>query len=277
MRIDAVRLIGRHTIDLPMVGVSPLSRYILKAADGLSAPDVDVFVSKTLPDGGIYQNRRAVNRELVFRIGLNPAFWLSEAHGDLRDELYGLLNPGGTDRVQIQLLRQGSVVAVTSGWLKKFESVQFSKDPEVQLTISTNTPYLSGPEQKDLFSAAPNTGGFTFNYEGNAPAGFKIVMRVGQATAGYAVALVVDGVQAVTVVNPTPFDLNDKITIDTRRGTRSVTWFDASANSTKNALWMVSAASFWPEIVPGENTISEVPFNFFYYDSFIYTPRYWGV
>lgn len=276
LKIDTVRLVGRQVITMPIRGISMDSRYLLKAYDGLNPPDIDIFLAEN-----IYQGSEPQKRQPVFRIGLNPAYLQGETHADLRNELYGLLSPGAAGKVTLELLWEGQVVATASGWVKKFENVMFSKDPEVQITLQCDSAYLKTPNSISYFEnhTLPVDNAFVVEYEGSAPTGFTAEFEVGPLTDIPNWFILYDE----TNENPLmtigslshTWSIGDKIQIDTRKGTRDVRWIDGGVDNP--AIHLLEASSSWPQLQPGTNVFRPYPFGFWYCNSMVFWPQHWGV
>src|SRR5689334_2316445 len=94
MKIDTLRLVvGPTTVDLPVVGADPSGPFVLKGADGLGPPDIDVVIADMVQEGGVRQKKRASNRQIVALVGLNPDWSTGITPEDLRTVLYELLTP----------------------------------------------------------------------------------------------------------------------------------------------------------------------------------------
>lgn len=106
------------------------SPFVVKSVDGLDPPAVT--------------NRLPQNREIVMMLGLQPNYSLGQGPAELRDTLYGLLSPKLNYPVTFKLLTEGSAsLADTTGYISKYEANPFTKDPQVQLVIPCDSPYLA--------------------------------------------------------------------------------------------------------------------------------------
>lgn len=276
MRFENVRLVsGATALRLPIVGALPSDPYILKAADGFGPPEVDVAMLDTLYEGGLYSGRRPHNRQIVLRIGLNPDYAAGEVPADLRSTLYGLLlSPAAaTPVIKIQPnIGSASPIAQALGYVSKFETVQWSKDPEVQITFECDGPYLAAPTA--LTPTITTKTAFTVTNPGDAPVGFQMrsVFTSNVAPGDFTVTLngkTLD-VQDFNRVS------GDEIWIDTRPGHRSVLYKNNVAGTTASLLTYLTDDSEWLEMVGGANAFT-VSTNAWTWSLFSYTPNYWGV
>ena len=268
MYFTKIRLNGLSVIDFPIVGALPSDPYILKNVDGLGPPEVDVALAKTLNAGAVYQGRRPQTREPVLLIGLNPDFTVGQTVSDLRVNLYGMLTPGYVDRIKLDIMDEDAVLASTTGYLKKFEIVPFSKDPEVQLTIACLDQYLIAPDELYL---TPDKLAPTIDNIGTAPAGFYMEAIFTAPQTEWAL-FDPNGYTEMRIVYS--FLTGDKLIIDTRPGRRGI-WVDRGGVKT-NIIWALTVQSVWYMLHGGENIFNTTSQTFDWGDVF-FLPQYWGV
>jgi hypothetical protein len=272
MKMTKVRLIGLTQVDLPIIGAKLSDPYICKAIDGLGPGEIDVHISENAVRGGTFQGRRAQAREIVTRIGLNPNYILGEAPADLRQALYGLITPDSDDgRVDIQLMDGLNVVAETYGWVKKFETVLFTKEPEVQITFACSRPYLSAPNPV-VMTTGLDSSGFEIENPGSAPTGLQIELTMTSAADDFSVSL---NNQEFSVGNGSwaGFQSGDQVYIDTDVGNRSV-YMERGGVET-DLLFVLSGQ--WLDLRGGINNIlftSDLDVDI---DQVSFLPRYWGI
>lgn len=269
MYFTKIRLNGLQVIDLPIVGALPSDLYILKSADGLGPPEVDVSIADTLNAGGVYQGRRPQSREIVLLIALNPDFKVGQTAADLRTALYGMLTPGHIDRIVVDILDDEDLLASTSGYAKKLEIVPFSKDPEVQLTIACVQQYLIAPET--LYISPPDKAAPLIPNVGTAPAGFRMELTFSAALTEWVLSDF-DGQTEMRIVYP--FAIGDKLMIDTRPGRRGI-WVDRGGIET-NIIFALTQNSIWYMLHGGDNIFATSSQAFEFGDVF-YTPQFWGI
>lgn len=268
MQFSKIRLIGLSTVDLPIVGALPTDNYILKGADGLGPVPMDVLI-----DGGVYRGSQPQDREIVLRIGLNPTYASGMTAESLRTTLYGLLAPGGDGSMSIEF-RNGTsqAVAVTQGYVKQIETALFTKDPEVQVTISCAKPYLSAPTKTSLTTLdAKNIARIT--NPGTAPTGF--LMRVNftgqRALFSLTTADLTKKMEFTGV-----FYVGDILEFDTRDGQKSIHVNTVSDGAWHNKIDILTTDSVWLQLQGGLNafTVSTTTYNL---EVVEFTPQYLGV
>lgn len=279
MKFTQIRLIGASTVDLPLVGLLPSNPYILKAADGLGPVEVDVSITNTLTQGGVYQGRRPQLREVVLRVGVNPGWHVGQTAEQLRTTLYGLLTPKYGNPVRMQLMDGTIALTQNDCYVKKFEVAIFSKDPEVQITLGFAQPYLLSPTVSFLSPAKTISGGYT-NFDivnpGTAPSGFQLFMEFTAAT-GATLQLSDDNPFGEMLSLTKSFAVGDKLRIDTRAGQRGI-WKTPAGGSENSIINALNPTTDWLQLSGGTNhlKINNTAFDW-YISGVVYTPAYWGV
>lgn len=269
MYFTKVRLNGLTPVDLPIVNAKPSDIYILKGADGLGPPEVDVSITNTLNAGGFYQGRRPQPREVVARIGLNPNYKTNQSVADLRTSLYGLLTPGAVDQVRIELYDDTTLLVYATSYVKKLEISPFSKTPEVQVTLSCLQQYLLAPAP--LYIDPGPVGSPTINNIGTAPAGFTMEVVF---TAPQSVFSLTDAVGKFMTIFYS-FVAGDRLIIDTRPGSRGI-FVRKATNELINIIYALSSPSTWLMLHGGANAFS-INVSTFTWGDVSYHPQYWGI
>lgn len=271
MKFTKIRLVGLDPIDLHIQSAHPSDPYILKAADGLGPPEVDVAIATTIYSGGIYQGRRPQGREIVLRVGLNPDYGSYQTASDLREEIYSLLSPGyGQDEsVQIHIMNNDALVAQTLGFVKRIEVAAFTQDPEVQITIATLLPYFEAPEEyyQDPMGSlsAPELKNI-----GTARTGFYMSVRFLETLSSWQISDA-DGNKMLFEHN---FLANDVLLFDTNPGSRGI-WRTRDLITTK-VVYILSPDSSWLTLKGGWNTFVTSSPSFEWGDVY-YRPKFWGI
>lgn len=263
MDFTSIRLIGLYTIDLPIVGLDPEGSYILKAADGLGPPSVTPRIAQGRSNGKI-----VADREIVLRVELQPDYAVGEKVSDLREKLYGLLTPGVSDSIKVQLLNGSTVVAEVDGQGKNPEINPFSKEPEMQLAISCYTPYLTAPTD-DVAVMPPNKLFPAILNKGTAPAGFTMEVNFIDTRGWW---FITRGDQ--TMRFDYPFISGDILKFSTEYGNRYIRHVRGA--TTTNILKSLSFESTWMQLHGGLNqfTANTGQYNM---GPVRYRPQYWGI
>lgn len=282
MILDRIRLNSYVNTDLLIANASSADPYVLKAADGLGPPAVDVYIDQTLTQGGVYRGRRPQNREITLRIGLNPNHAANQTASDLRTTLYSMLAPNISDYVYIMLMDTPTHInRQIWGYVKTFEINQFSSEPEVSITISCVQPYFSVPETDRVTTLPTAKTAFTITNVGNAPTGLHMELTF---TANRAAGITISLVQPFTALDQLKMDINysfktgDKLQINTVPGGRYIHVIRALDGVDVNIINTLTADSEWIMLPGGSSnndfTIDTSSFN---WTSFDYLPQYWGI
>lgn len=269
MKFTKIRLVGLHTIDLPLVGALPSDPYILKASDGLGPPEIDVMLAETRNEESVYQGSRTHGREPVIRIGLNPDHGVGQTASDLRSSMYGLLTPGPSGDIRLEVVDGETVVAQTHGHAKRLETVPFSETPEVQLTMACLESYLQDPNVLYLDPGGSQSAPEILN-TGTAPTGFHMEVIF---TANLSSWSLID-VNGQKMEFDYDFLSGDKLAIDTRGGHRGI-WLTRD-DVTTSILYSLAPGSVWHRLHGGNNVFATSSSSFTWADVF-FRPQYWGI
>lgn len=283
MHYTTIRLaVGSTTVvDLPIQdAISDYTNpFICKGVDGLGPADIDVAISRVVPRGGVLQNKIPQNRQIIMRIGLNPDWSTGETPADLREIMYALVTGTSTsDVVNVIFLDGVTEVCRTSGYISKFETVPFSKDPQVQITIECLQPYFEKVSDTVVAIGSMSKSAPSWTNEGSALSGFHMKITLTAAYATWAIKnqdsskwLRFNSALIGTGAN---FASGDVIEFDTTPGKRNAQITHSGV--TTSLLSAITADSTWLELHSGLNTfaISETSFN---WNNIDYGPKFLGV
>lgn len=158
----------------------PSNGYQVREITGLDP--VKAEISKT-PfanlDGAKFQNARRETRNIVMTIGIDPENWIDKSISSLRNDLYYLLSP--KSEVTLEFYQVGGPDVKILGYVETFESVLFSQNPQVQISILCMGPdFLSlSPFEMEIEMKTSSTTGnrYTpFIYEGTEPTGIEFTI-----------------------------------------------------------------------------------------------------
>jgi hypothetical protein len=272
--IQLSNLLGTKTLDLPIVTVDPQSSYILKDVIGLGPPEINVAMLETLSQGGIHQLSKALSREVVMRIRLNPDYSLSETVADLRNSLYGFLSVGKAPLppMYIKLLSGINTVAQIQAYIKKFEIVPFAKEPEVQVTFACVKSFLEGPAQIEINTGTLDTLNPQIDNTGTAPTGFYMQLTFSDPSEYFSITSSDDISLAISIGYS--FQTGDVLTIDTQPGTRYVG--RTRSGSGLDLYNELDSDAVWLTLQAGINGFICDPISFAWNDVH-FTPQYWGI
>lgn len=280
MKWNKLRFVGTTNVDLPLQGADPSGPYVLKSVDGLGPPERDVFLARTIQEGGVRQGTRSRNRSVVPIIGLQPEWDTGQTAEELRSELYGLIAPPFGQPLIAQVMLGNTVIAQCRGDISRFEAAMFTSDPAVQMTLDCDYPYLLSPTVLSQFPAKTVVSGKTaidIANPGDAPAGFWLSLTLQSAQSGPLV-ISEDSILGRSMTIGGTWGAGDTLTIDTRAGQRGV-WRKASGSSNRvSVLGDLTGDSPWLQLHKGPNRLLVNNLAFDWAGSgFQHTIAYWGV
>lgn len=268
MKFTKLRLKGLSTVDLPIKNTTTNDSFVLKAADGLGPPEIDVFVAKTRDLGGYYKGRQTQYREPVLRVGLNPNYKTNVMVHDLRSILYGLLTPNISDQIELVVVNETDELMYTECYIKKMEIVPFNVIPEVQITMSCLETYFKA--LNPVYVEVPIGTSFQVTNQGTAETGLYFSITI---TNDLAWLTLTDSRGNAIKIN-FRFKANDILQVDTRPGSRAINVIRGGISY--NAIYALTVDSTWIKLYGGTNTFTFSSADYIWND-FYYVPHYWGV
>jgi hypothetical protein len=269
MKLTSIELRGLSTIGLYLVNAWVTDPYVLKAAEGLGPPEVNVYISQVMNLDGYFKGRQTQYREIVLTIGLNQNYKDNISASDLRTELYGLLTAGANDAVDVAFYNENyDEVMSTSGYIKKMEIVPFSESPEVQVTISCLKSYFEGPNK--IYVETGLTGSQPVENQGTAETGFELKVLFVQEDINF----VITDSRGNTMAIHYDFLVDDLLYIDTRPGSRTIKLRREGGYET--IIHALSMDSQWMWLYGGTTYLSTSNGSF-EWEEISYTPKYWGI
>lgn len=281
MKFDTLRFIGSSTVDLPIVGLDSSGPFVFKGAEGLGPTDVEVLYENKISEGGIRQVKRAINRQIVARVGLQPAWNVGQTPDELRGVVYRLLTTKFDQQVVFQILQNGSVLGVAKGDVSKLEASIFTKDPEVQITLDCDYPYFLAPALLVQTPSRTLSGAqqlIDIDNDGDAPAGFVMTFTL-QSTNPAGLIISDDAPANGQFMHlGTGWAVGDRVWVDTRADVRGVWRMPAGSSTWVSHLNYLRGDSTWLQLHAGDNRfrVNITAFDW-YGDAFRHTPAYWGV
>lgn len=243
--------------------------YVLKEALGLDPPNLSSVVEGFDTYGNPVMGSTPDKRQIVFKIGLNPR--LGQSYGSLRDALYKYINR----TVLVDLMADSLIVAQASGFIQIVESVHFSNQPDVQMTVECEDGEFVAPLAVDIPFANLNTLTPIINYEdGTAPTGFELQFTVTANHTGFSITSPGNNYNAFSTTFP--FLTGDVVTISTQQRDKRLTVLRSSV--LYDIAGYINAGAVWPKLYPGVNSFTwDFAVAWRTWISATYVPRYWGV
>lgn len=226
-----------------------------------------------------FYNLSVDEREVTFRIGLNPNFTTNQSYSDLRDNLYRVIASSRTGLLQVQFKNGTDVVAAFSGFVTKLQSPHFEKVPEVQLTVKPNDPASAflralDPVDVDVTDLDPALTNLNDPYS-TAPHGFEFIIEVMNPLILFHMSDPFDPSWSFKVGFGWTFLPGDLIKLSSYPQNKQLIVNRSGAN-----IYMadgIFADSLWPIMFPGDNKFTFEDAGYLNWVSISYYPTYWGV
>jgi hypothetical protein len=222
--LTQIDVMSDNAIELPILGVTPKSSFLIQKVTGLNPPDRNLFIGDYSQDGGIYQGRRVGNRNVVFTINLNPNPALGETVSSLREKLYkAFIDPQVEgDYLKLLLRDDSNDHRYLVGYCEKFETEVFDVETACQISLICPDPYIRSDQDTILTN---ESGWITvqFPYEGTAETGFNVRIYITSVTEELTIS---NNGKTMMLKTPSgePYQVGDLIVISTVRGERSISW-----------------------------------------------------
>lgn len=252
--------------------------YLLKNSSGLGPTTLAAIVIGFDSNGIPIKDVDAADREIALRIQLTPTF--GQSFSELRSALYKFNSKG----LIVSLMDGARVIAQTHGLITVFDTLHFTNQPEIQLTIECEDGYFEAPAALDIPVDAETLEleqPILVYEEGDAPTGFKLefevtsnnsFMQILNYSALHSGRGSVSNIFTVTY----PMVTGDLVTLNTHPSDRRITLIRGTEMI--DLAGYVNAGAVWPMLQPGVNV-----FEWFFGSSWMtftrlsYIPRYWGV
>lgn len=269
--ITAIVLKGLDSLRLPFTSEATMEdTYIVKQIDGLDPPDQNVAIAKTA-SGGKFQAKQAGDREIVALISLN--------NGNpklLRNNLYTMLNTGYDPKVIIELYEGAILIASVPGYVTKFESALWVKDPVVQITFECLNSTFAAPELTSYAPAELSESTPSIYNSGTAETGFQFAVKFTDDMAHWFIRQAEN--QAIGMVFDKDFNEGDILSVSTIPGNRYVHW-KKTKGTVQNKLGILRSDSEWITLHPGNNhfVLPTATDKWQWHGDLSFTARFWGV
>lgn len=278
MRVTSVELHPSDSADACVLSFRDpkrLNPYNVKTIIGLDADEIVPYsFASTYSPGTKYSELFLQKREIVVRIELNPSFGGGQTYSDLRDDLYRLISSSRTGNIQLQFKNGNDVTAVISGFVKKFESSQFSKTPEAQITIRCDDAMLRAPDPVvvDVVGLDPLATNLNDPLS-TAPHGFTFEAEFIDSSLYFHLEDPTDSTWTFDVFGL--FQEGDILHFSSVPGDKYL--YVVRGLDTIHLVDVITPESVWPIMFPGDNNFDVTsPFTV-QWNAISYYPAYWGV
>lgn len=257
MRVTSLELVTNDETFLTtnLQSPSPSDRFQPKAIYGL---DPDELIAKFYGFGGdntAFYRVGMKTREITMRLVLRPNWELGESYSDLRDDLYRAISRSRDSTIQILLKAGPTIVAETFGYIRRFEVPLFNKDPELQITIECDDPFLRSYTGMEFLNEDFNLSGYISvpDQISTAPHGFEAQFTVIFPLTNFSIQddATPNWSFSFTNTDGAGFIADDVIYLNSNSGSLEV---KVTRGGVTTALMdSVNTTSVWPIIFPGDN------------------------
>lgn len=267
---------GEQALALPLVGLTPKDPLLVRDVTGLNPSDFELYIGRFARDGGNYQGRRVVERNIVMTIDLNPDPALGQTVSSLRQQLYKIfINPMvDSDYLRLILHDENDNLMEIVGYTEKIETEIFSSETTLQISILCPDPYIKDVQKTILVNEGGTWVSVPFTYTGTSPTGILTDIWMIDNSSFLQVDL-----NGKNMVFANSFLAGDKISLNTQPGQKSATLMRGGVQS--SIVPSLIPPTKWTEIRSQDNILKVYGANssaaIAGVKSLEYTGRYWGV
>lgn len=235
---------------LPLESVS--DGIAIESIEGLDPVKATIVSSSfaTL-DGAQYQSSRREARNIKFQLGLEPDY-VKQTVRDIRSRLYGFFMPKTS--VDLTFRMADGLSVDISGTVESFESVLFSNEPVVNISIMCFDPDFYEPEKVLINgSTVPNTTDTFIDYVGTVEAGINFTLIPNRDVSEFTIYNSPPDGSFRSLDFSAPLLAGDLLSINTLPGQKEVALTRNNTNS--SMLYAMSPQSSWIDLQPGSNSI----------------------
>lgn len=269
-QFEAVSNQGRSLAFLLFDTTSP---FIVEDVDGLDPVKATISSSNyTGMDGAQFHGARRETRNIKLRLGLKTGGTFVK---DLRKQLYGVFMPKSEVKL-IFTMAFGNPVEIR-GRVESFETVLFSKDPQVDISIICFDPDFVDPSPivVPLDSTNDDLQEIDYDYQGTTETGAIFRLKIDRSINEIKIGLRPENGETSSLTFVNPLVNGDILEISTVPG-------DKYARLTRNGvttsvLYGVSPDSDWVYFSPGVNYLQVYATGASFPYEFEYTTKYGGL
>lgn len=159
----------------------------LKDIDGLDPVEASIStIANSDADGEYFSDSSVSKRNIILKMGLNPN-WATQTIQSLRLLLYNFVMP--QQPVKLRFTSSEMPDVEIDGWVESMETNQFSKDPEINVSIICPFPHFRAKDETILFGHTIESHGSdvptVIAYDGSVPTGFEFAIFQTTDNPGY--------------------------------------------------------------------------------------------
>jgi hypothetical protein len=298
MKITNISLVseGSELANLSFRDPSSRNRYVVKGVFGLDADEINsVYYGDSIDGTQHFREARLKERELVFRVALNPNFAEGETYSSLRDNMYKAIARSRTGLIDVHFNNGLATTAKVSGYVTKFEAALMNRDAEVQMTMRCDptTAMLKAPNR--LYMDADTLIASTTIRDdlSTAPHGFKFQLTIDAISEAFVISDSADApswqfvVQPGTIGAATGFLVNDVVYFSSEANDKY--FYIVRSSVTHQLVSKIWTGSKWPIMFSGGNDLEFRSLDLvgglvpatatkaYTWNEFSYYPTYWGI
>lgn len=283
MRLTSIEIRPDNSSDsivLSFRNPSSNNMYSIKSITGLDAESIITRHYGGGSGGSAFHDLSVEKREIVMKIGLNPLFEERQSYSELRDALYRSISSTRTGKIQLHMINDDGLfvttMAVTSGFVTKFESPHFERLQEVILTITCDSGFLRAPERLDeSLVGLSRVNALITDDKSTAPHGFIFGMNITSSISSIIISDPNDASWSFGIAPFGGFINGDLLNFSSEYNNKYVSM--VRAGNTIPLAEAIIQGSVWPIMFPGDNHFSFTNDAYLAWESFSYYPTYWGV
>lgn len=222
--------------------ITQQAAYAVASVSGLTPPQGSVYTSElATKDGSIYNASRAQNRYITLLI------YPQEQIEAARLALYQVFKLSKWVKLELQTKQRHVFI---EGYVESMDGDLYENPQNLQISIVCPDPFFEAATGSTTAIPTAGTAAAVAN-NGDDEAGAVFTLTATGACSNLSITNETTGQTfglGLTLAS------GDKVTIDTRRGSKRVTLLHEGVET--NAINAMTAGSAWPQLIPGTNQIS---------------------
>lgn len=289
MNLTSIALYSNNALvaNLSLSNPSPTDPFLFTGSDGLDAEDIATRFFGFSTSSKKFYTLSLGRRIVTLKLSLNPNYNLNLGFSELRDTLYRAIYSSRYGKVELKFMNNSTVVAVLEGFVSRFISSRFTKDQDVEITLTCDDGWLKAPT-------------YTSHPVQNLNNTFTVTDSISTAPHGAVFSLAIQNQAAWLtfkdkMINPEwqfriepylPFQVGDVLYMSSEPDNKYIFIDPLGAweglGITTNRIYLsdrITADSIWPVIFPGDNsfTIETSGTTNVSWTSLQYKNTYWGI
>lgn len=259
-------------LTLSMTDVS--SGYSVEDIDGLGPVDAQIVsTSFAGVDGTQFQEARRGERNLLFKLGLQPDYVTTTVEA-LRQKLYKYFMT--KSRVNLRLIYASGLIVTIDGRTEKCIPEIFSDTPIMNISIICNdSDFVEIDSETVTGDSTSDTTSTLIDYPGNVEVGFDFTLEIDRTLTEFTIYNTTPEGDVISMDFSGDFVAGDILKVGTVTGNKYVKLIRSGVTS--DILYAKSPQSGWIELLEGDNYIRVYAVGAAIPWTIVYTPRYGGL